>query len=118
MHETAAVKLVTKASQRRKVGMRGRRRQGREALNICNVLFARDSERQSFVHCTIHYTIHIYRSKTLLGFAAIRITQLLSSRQSHDLVSGTCDHESDTGQQEPEPVEDRGAAPQYRGLDA
>ncbi|GBP65671.1 hypothetical protein EVAR_98384_1 [Eumeta japonica] len=48
MHETTAVRLVTKASQRRKIGMRGWRRKDREALNLRITSFAGNSERQSF----------------------------------------------------------------------
>ncbi|GBP55517.1 hypothetical protein EVAR_36240_1 [Eumeta japonica] len=52
-HETVAVKLVTKASQWRKIGTRRSRRKGRGALNLRIASFARNSEQQSFVRCTV-----------------------------------------------------------------
>ncbi|GBP90085.1 hypothetical protein EVAR_50078_1 [Eumeta japonica] len=49
---SAAVKLVTKTSQWRKTGKRGRRRKNRGALNLRIESFAGNSQRQSFVRCT------------------------------------------------------------------
>ncbi|GBP44804.1 Endoplasmic reticulum junction formation protein lunapark [Eumeta japonica] len=48
MHETAAVKLVTKASQGREIGTRGRRRKYRGLLNLRIASIAGVSERQTF----------------------------------------------------------------------
>ncbi|GBP91668.1 hypothetical protein EVAR_77465_1 [Eumeta japonica] len=50
---SAAVKLVTNGSQWRKIDTRGRRRKGRGALNLRTALFARNPERQSFLHCSV-----------------------------------------------------------------
>ncbi|GBP64176.1 hypothetical protein EVAR_35565_1 [Eumeta japonica] len=47
------MKLVTKASQWRKM-RRGRRRKGREAFNLRDASFVGNSERQSFVRCTVN----------------------------------------------------------------
>ncbi|GBP22383.1 hypothetical protein EVAR_11899_1 [Eumeta japonica] len=49
-HEIAAVKLVTKQSQWRKIEMRERRK-GRGTLNLRSASFAGNSERQSFMGC-------------------------------------------------------------------
>ncbi|GBP17120.1 hypothetical protein EVAR_17247_1 [Eumeta japonica] len=49
MYETAAVKLVTKASQWRKIGKREIRKTGWGAQNLRITTFARTSGRQSFV---------------------------------------------------------------------
>ncbi|GBP65654.1 hypothetical protein EVAR_53464_1 [Eumeta japonica] len=50
---SAAVKLVTKASQWRIIGTRGRRRECRGALNRRIASLAGNSEWQSFVRCTV-----------------------------------------------------------------
>ncbi|GBP15707.1 hypothetical protein EVAR_93902_1 [Eumeta japonica] len=50
---SAVVKLVTKASQWRKIGTRGRRSKGRGALNLRITSFAGNAERQSFVPCPV-----------------------------------------------------------------
>ncbi|GBP17936.1 Apolipoprotein D [Eumeta japonica] len=49
----ATVNLVTKVSQWRKTGMRGRRRMGRGALKLRIALFAGNTERQGFVRCIV-----------------------------------------------------------------
>ncbi|GBP27287.1 hypothetical protein EVAR_77301_1 [Eumeta japonica] len=48
-HETAAAKLVTKASQWHKIGRRRRRRKGRGTLNLRITSFAGNPDWQSFV---------------------------------------------------------------------
>ncbi|GBP92864.1 hypothetical protein EVAR_54883_1 [Eumeta japonica] len=49
---SAVVKLVTKVSQRSKIGKRGRRRKVRGELHLRIASFTRNSERQSFERCT------------------------------------------------------------------
>ncbi|GBP87103.1 hypothetical protein EVAR_66437_1 [Eumeta japonica] len=49
----APVKLVTKASQWRKIETRHRRRNGRGAYYLLSISFAANSERQSFMHCIL-----------------------------------------------------------------
>ncbi|GBP29886.1 hypothetical protein EVAR_18365_1 [Eumeta japonica] len=52
---SADVKLVRKVSQRRKIGTRKRRRwEGGGALYLRIASFTGNSERQSFVRCTVH----------------------------------------------------------------
>ncbi|GBP94518.1 hypothetical protein EVAR_6194_1 [Eumeta japonica] len=51
---SAAVELITNASQLRKIGARERRRKGRGALNLLIASLAGNSERQSFVRCTVY----------------------------------------------------------------
>ncbi|GBP64450.1 hypothetical protein EVAR_19902_1 [Eumeta japonica] len=48
-----AVKLVTKASRWRKLGMRGRKKKGRGVPNPRIASFAGNSERQIFARCTV-----------------------------------------------------------------
>ncbi|GBP14209.1 hypothetical protein EVAR_7637_1 [Eumeta japonica] len=43
-----------KASQWRKIGTQGRKKKGRGELNLRTASFASNSERQSFVHYTVH----------------------------------------------------------------
>ncbi|GBP18910.1 hypothetical protein EVAR_20442_1 [Eumeta japonica] len=50
---STSVKFVPKASQWRKIGSRVRRRKGRGALNLRIASFAGNSERRSFVRCTV-----------------------------------------------------------------
>ncbi|GBP78669.1 Histone-lysine N-methyltransferase SETMAR [Eumeta japonica] len=64
----AAVQLVTKASQWRKIGTRGKRRKIRRVLNLRITSFAANSERQSVVRCTLllRSNSHVYTTRTSL----------------------------------------------------
>ncbi|GBP03289.1 hypothetical protein EVAR_69230_1 [Eumeta japonica] len=53
----ASVKLVRKATQWRKMGRKRRRRQGRGALDLSIASLAGNSERQSFVRCTVRSVV-------------------------------------------------------------
>ncbi|GBP06398.1 hypothetical protein EVAR_4549_1 [Eumeta japonica] len=64
--ETAAVKLVTKAPQWRKVETTGRTRKGRIALDLLIASFAGNSERQSFVRCIVPIDVSPLGSVPLL----------------------------------------------------
>ncbi|GBP04190.1 hypothetical protein EVAR_6448_1 [Eumeta japonica] len=53
VQNSAAVKLVTKASQWRELETRGRRTKGRGALHLRIASFAGNSKRQNFVRCIV-----------------------------------------------------------------
>ncbi|GBP49761.1 hypothetical protein EVAR_81380_1 [Eumeta japonica] len=90
----AAVKLVTKASQWREIGTR--RRRGRGVIQLRITSFAGNSERQSFVRCTVpshhrvelyfHYTIReilndIPRSKVRIAFSKLELNSYWCRKQ-------------------------------------
>ncbi|GBP31940.1 hypothetical protein EVAR_18479_1 [Eumeta japonica] len=55
VRNSAAVKLATKASQWRKIGTRKGRKKGRGALYLRIASFTGNSERESFVRCTVRF---------------------------------------------------------------
>ncbi|GBP33766.1 hypothetical protein EVAR_17094_1 [Eumeta japonica] len=74
MNETAVAKLATKASQWRKIGTRGRRRKVGKALKLRITSFAGNSERQSFVRCTVilcSLTLPISRDLPISGSVSV-----------------------------------------------
>ncbi|GBP06229.1 hypothetical protein EVAR_3581_1 [Eumeta japonica] len=71
-HETAAVKIVTKASQWRKIGPRERRK-GRGVSNLRITSFAGNSERPSFVRCTVRLRTILASEKAVHKYEYIQI---------------------------------------------
>ncbi|GBO99090.1 hypothetical protein EVAR_7051_1 [Eumeta japonica] len=59
----AAVKLVTNMSQWRKIVTRTGRRKGRGALNLRIASFLNNSERQSFIRCTLNPDVNAFQRK-------------------------------------------------------
>ncbi|GBP82641.1 hypothetical protein EVAR_48522_1 [Eumeta japonica] len=69
---SAAVKSVTKASQWRKLGMQGRRRESRAALYLLIVSFAGNLEGQTFVRSTELATVSRLQSPSTYADRPIR----------------------------------------------
>ncbi|GBP32682.1 hypothetical protein EVAR_16845_1 [Eumeta japonica] len=97
---SAAVKLVTKASQRRRTGTRGRRRKGREALNLRIESFAGNSEGQSFVRRTVlgfvsdvnHPTVEAYTHRHVIFISTWPLTLTMGRETIDSMATCTADN--------------------------
>ncbi|GBP30471.1 Sodium-coupled monocarboxylate transporter 1 [Eumeta japonica] len=71
---SAAVKLITKATRWLKLGTRGRRKKGRGASNLRITSFAGNSERQKFMYCSILSIKDLNSNLLFKSFPKISIT--------------------------------------------
>ncbi|GBP88760.1 MAP kinase-activated protein kinase 2 [Eumeta japonica] len=85
---SAAVKLITKATQWRKIGMRGRRRKGRGALNLRVASFT-GNPQESFVRCTVHLVR--FSNQTFIAGYKPRFPRRALAPRSEPVASGGSD---------------------------